>query len=95
VPQRVSRLALIGLGIGSLAIGFANEAEAQPDGDLKGKTVTIIIAFGAGGGYDQYGRLFARHIGRHIPGNPTVIPSNMPGANGTAVEIGCRTSVGR
>ena len=82
MPHRVSRLALIGLGIGSLAIGFANEAQAQPDGDLKGKTVTIIIAFGAGGGYDQYGRLFARHIGRHIPGNPTVIPSNMPGANG-------------
>ena len=75
--------ALIGrLGIATLAIGFGHDAKAQSDSDFKGKTVTIIIAFGAGGGYDQYGRLFARHIGRHIPGNPTVVPSNMPGANG-------------
>jgi len=83
VPQRASLLALIGhLGIASLAVGFGHDAHARPDGDFRGKTVTVIIAFGAGGGYDQYGRLFARHIGRHIPGNPTVVASNMPGANG-------------
>jgi len=83
VPQRASLLALIGqVGFASLAIGFGHDAQAQPDADFKGKTVTVIIAFGAGGGYDQYGRLFARHIGRHIPGNPPVVASNMPGANG-------------
>jgi tripartite-type tricarboxylate transporter receptor subunit TctC len=46
----------------------------------KGRTVSLIIGFSAGTGYDLYGRLLARHIGRHIPGNPTVIPQNMPGA---------------
>ena len=48
----------------------------------KGKTVTLVIASAAGGGFDTYGRLVARHIGAHIPGNPTVIPQNMPGAAG-------------
>jgi tripartite-type tricarboxylate transporter receptor subunit TctC len=78
VPYRVLLLALLG----SLVLGFGGYARAQLGSDLKGKTLTIYIAFGAGGGYDQYGRLFARHVGRHIPGNPTVIPANMPGANG-------------
>ncbi|MFN4282832.1 MAG: Bug family tripartite tricarboxylate transporter substrate binding protein [Alphaproteobacteria bacterium] len=48
--------------------------------DLKGKTITVYIGYGPGGGYDLYGRLYARHAGKHIPGNPTVIASNMPGA---------------
>ena len=51
---------------------------------LQGKTVTIYVSFPPGGGYDFYGRLVARHIGRHIPGNPTVVVSNMPGAQGIA-----------
>ncbi len=46
----------------------------------KGKTVKVIIGYGAGGGYDRYGRQVARHIGKHIPGNPRVIAQNMPGA---------------
>src|SRR6266849_1623022 len=46
----------------------------------KGKTVTIIVGTSPGGGYDLYGRLIARHIGKHIPGNPSVVVSNMPGA---------------
>jgi tripartite-type tricarboxylate transporter receptor subunit TctC len=45
-----------------------------------GKTVRIIVGFSAGGGYDHYARVLARHIGRHIPGNPNVIVQNMPGA---------------
>jgi tripartite-type tricarboxylate transporter receptor subunit TctC len=48
----------------------------------KGKTVEVIISYGAGGGYDIYGRLAARHIGTHIPGKPTVVVRNMPGAGG-------------
>jgi tripartite-type tricarboxylate transporter receptor subunit TctC len=78
VPHRLPLLALVG----GLVLGFGGHAHAQAAGDFKGKTVTVYIAFGAGGGYDQYARLFARHVGRHIPGNPTVVPSNMPGANG-------------
>ncbi|HEX2724708.1 MAG TPA: hypothetical protein VHN20_02690 [Beijerinckiaceae bacterium] len=46
----------------------------------KGKQVTMVIGSSTGGGYDLYGRLVARHIGKYIPGNPTVVPQNMIGA---------------
>src|SRR5215203_4401590 len=46
----------------------------------KGKTITIVVASSPGGGYDLYGRMIARHIGKHIPGNPSVVVNNMPGA---------------
>ena len=46
----------------------------------KGKTVEMHIGYTAGGGYDVYGRIVARHMGRYIPGNPNVIPKNTPGA---------------
>jgi tripartite-type tricarboxylate transporter receptor subunit TctC len=46
----------------------------------KGKTVRIIVGFSPGGGYDVYARLVARHLARHIPGGPTVVVQNMPGA---------------
>jgi tripartite-type tricarboxylate transporter receptor subunit TctC len=45
-----------------------------------GKTITLVVGYSAGGGYDQYARMLARHYGRHIPGNPSVIVQNMPGA---------------
>lgn len=47
---------------------------------LKGRTVSIYIGFGGGGSYDFYGHLVARHMGKHLPGNPTVIAQSMPGA---------------
>lgn len=46
----------------------------------KGKTVRIIVGLAAGGGFDTYARVIARHLGKHIPGTPTVIVDNMPGA---------------
>jgi tripartite-type tricarboxylate transporter receptor subunit TctC len=46
----------------------------------KGKTMQLLIGFGPGGGYDLYGRAVARHLGRFIPGNPTIVPQNMAGA---------------
>ncbi len=46
----------------------------------KGKTMQLLIGFGPGGGYDLYGRAVARHMGRFIPGNPTLVPQNMAGA---------------
>jgi len=56
-------------------------AEAQSAADFfKGKTVSIQIGFPPGGGYDTYGRVLSRHIGKHIPGNPSVVAKNMPGA---------------
>jgi tripartite-type tricarboxylate transporter receptor subunit TctC len=45
-----------------------------------GKTIELLIGAPPGGGYDIYGRVVARHITRHIPGNPTIVPKNMPGA---------------
>jgi tripartite-type tricarboxylate transporter receptor subunit TctC len=45
-----------------------------------GKTVRIIVGLAAGGGFDTYARAIARHLGRHIPGNPTIVVENMPGA---------------
>jgi tripartite-type tricarboxylate transporter receptor subunit TctC len=48
----------------------------------RGKTVNVLVGVGAGGEYDLQMRLVARHIGKHIPGNPTVVPQNMTGAGG-------------
>ena len=50
----------------------------------KGKTVTIVVGYSAGGGYDLYARTIARHMGKHIPGEPKVIVQNMPGAGSIA-----------
>jgi len=58
---------------------IAAPASAQ-DGFYRGKTVRIIVGASAGGGYDTYSRTIARHIGKHIPGNPTFVVENMPGA---------------
>ncbi len=60
-------------------LATASPAGAQGD-TLAGKSVQMIIGFGPGGGYDLWGRTVARHIGKHLPGNPTVIAQNMPGA---------------
>jgi tripartite-type tricarboxylate transporter receptor subunit TctC len=62
-----------------LTWGAAAPARAQ-DADFAGKTITIFIGNPAGGTYDLIGRLVARHLGRHLPGQPTVIAENMPGA---------------
>ncbi len=61
--------------------GTALPALAQtPEEFYAGKTVELYIGYSVGGGYDTYARLVARHIGKHIPGNPTVVPVNMEGA---------------
>jgi tripartite-type tricarboxylate transporter receptor subunit TctC len=46
----------------------------------RGKRLSLVIGYGSGGGYDLYARLLGRFIGAHIPGNPTIVPQNMPGA---------------
>jgi tripartite-type tricarboxylate transporter receptor subunit TctC len=63
--------------LGALA---ASPVAAQTSDLLAGKTVQMVIGFGPGGGYDLWGRTVARHIGRHLPGRPNVVPQNMPGA---------------
>jgi tripartite-type tricarboxylate transporter receptor subunit TctC len=61
---------------------LATHAQAQNSvADFyKGKQISIVVGSSAGGGYDTYARLLARHLGKHIPGNPVIVPSNMPGA---------------
>lgn len=59
-------------------------AVGQIDGTLKGRTVSLIIGSDAGGGIDLYGRVVARHIGRHLPGQPAVVAQNMPAAGSIA-----------
>ena len=67
--------AIAGLGFGAV------QAQAQSSEDFyKGKTVRIVVGFSSGGGYDQYGRLFARHVNKYIAGNPATLVQNMPGA---------------
>src|SRR5262245_22136942 len=58
-------------------------AQADAVADFyRGKTITLLVASGAGGGYDYFARALARHMGRYVPGNPTLIAQNMPGAGG-------------
>jgi tripartite-type tricarboxylate transporter receptor subunit TctC len=64
----------------AFALGIA-PAAAQPAAEpFAGKNLSLIIGFGPGGGYDLWGRTVARHIGKHLPGKPAVVPQNMPGA---------------
>src|ERR1044072_1849135 len=64
---------------GFLLTAVAAQAQSVEE-FYKGKSVTLAIGFSVGGGYDLYARHLARHIGKHIPGNPTIVPQNMAGA---------------
>jgi tripartite-type tricarboxylate transporter receptor subunit TctC len=70
--------ALAGLGLGLSAA--ADAASHEPF--YKGKTIRIVVGYAAGGGFDTYSRMIGRHLGKHVPGNPSVIVENMPGAGG-------------
>ena len=71
---------MVSVMIGYLVTGVA--LAAGDDGFYKGKTLRLIVAFAAGGGFDTYTRAIGRHIAKHIPGNPSVIVENMTGAGG-------------
>src|SRR5260221_1101336 len=62
-------------------VGMIAPALGQAQGEFaRGKVVELYIGYSVGGGYDVYARLLARHMGRHLPGNPVVVPRNMEGA---------------
>jgi hypothetical protein len=65
--------------LAGLALPLHARADAVAD-FYKGRTVNLIVGYGPGGGYDLFARLMARHLGRHIPGNPAVVVQNMPDA---------------
>jgi tripartite-type tricarboxylate transporter receptor subunit TctC len=82
--KRFSALSLSGAAL-ALALA-AGPAAAQSD-LFAGKTISIVVGFTPGGGYDAYARVMQRHFANHIPGKPTVIIQNMPGAGSlTAVK---------
>jgi tripartite-type tricarboxylate transporter receptor subunit TctC len=74
----LARWGALGLAVTILT---AVPANAQPVEEFyKGKVLTLVVGNGPGGGFDVFGRLLARHIGRYLPGHPNVIVQNMPGA---------------
>jgi tripartite-type tricarboxylate transporter receptor subunit TctC len=84
--QGASRMQVIvraGFAVATAAVvGIATQASAQPAVEqfYRGKSVELIIGYPPAGSNDTYARALARHIGKHIPGRPTVVPKNMPGA---------------
>src|SRR5688572_5969137 len=74
VNRHVGRFAI---GVVSVFLATSGLAQAQ---FYSGKTVRIIVGGSAGGGYDTYTRTIARHLGKHVPGNPTFVVENMTGA---------------
>jgi tripartite-type tricarboxylate transporter receptor subunit TctC len=66
-------------GLIALAATLATTAAGAAD-YYAGKSIDLMVGAPPGGGYDIYGRIVGRYIGRHIPGNPTIVPKNMPGA---------------
>src|SRR5258705_13202024 len=70
----------IAAAIGMAAVLLSPVANGQPVADFyRGKSLRMLIGYGPGGGYDIYGRLVAEFLPRHIPGNPMIVPQNMPG----------------
>jgi tripartite-type tricarboxylate transporter receptor subunit TctC len=77
----MKRLAVCALGaLGLLAAAVGATAPAQAADFYAGKTINFIIGADAAGGYDVYARVITKHLARFIPGNPTIVPQNMPGA---------------
>jgi len=68
------------VGIAALLLGMMFGASASADDFYQGKTIRFVVGYRAGGGYDTYTRLIARHMNRHIPGKPNLIVENMAGA---------------
>jgi len=77
-PVRIRRAVVLLLA--AFLIGLAPAHAAEPAASFRGKTIRIVVGAAAGGGFDAYARLLAAHLGRTIPGTPSVIVQNMTGA---------------
>ena len=79
----VRKIGFVRAGLGAVFFIVASAAIvlAQGASDFyKGRTINLYIGYSPGGAYDLYARVIARHMGAHIPGNPTIVPQNMEGA---------------
>lgn len=74
---------LLGVVVAIAAGTTVATAPARATDYYAGKTIEIVVGGAAGGGIDLYARAVSRYLGKHIPGNPTVVVKNMPGASGT------------
>jgi tripartite-type tricarboxylate transporter receptor subunit TctC len=74
-------LKVICIALGAIAVVGPSRAQS-PEPFFRGKTINVVIGFDVGGSLDVYARLAARHLVRFIPGEPTLVPQNMPGASG-------------
>jgi tripartite-type tricarboxylate transporter receptor subunit TctC len=81
LPLRKGFVACITAVITGCALSFPVHADAVSD-FYAGRTISIMVGFGPGGGYDLYARAIARHFGAHVPGHPNVVVQNVPGAAG-------------
>lgn len=79
LSSRIS-CAVCGFAVALSCLASAVAAQETAGAFFKGKQLTIVIGSSIGGGYDAYARLLGRHLGAHIPGNPTIVLQNMPGA---------------
>ena len=71
------------LSLSILLLALAGPAAADTVADFyRGKTLSMVIGVSAGGDYDRRARLIARHMGKHLPGKPSIVASNMPGGGG-------------
>jgi tripartite-type tricarboxylate transporter receptor subunit TctC len=77
------------------ALFAAATASAAAQDFYKGKTITLMVGSAEGGGYDQYARLLARHMGKYIPGEPGIVVKNQPGAGGMVMANAMYASVPR
>ena len=66
----------------ALALAMSSASAQTPAEFYKGKTIELDIGTSVGGGYDVHSRLLARHMSKHMPGNPTIVPKNVEGASG-------------
>jgi tripartite-type tricarboxylate transporter receptor subunit TctC len=90
----VSRRALLAnlSAMAAVAASGYIAANAQTDDFYAGKTIHIVVGAGPGGGYDTYSRTLANHLAKHLPGSPTIVVENMPGAGSTKAAEHIATS---
>ena len=79
------------LAVAALCVSFGVGGISYAQDFYKGKTIHFIVGYSAGGSFDQYTRLIARHIGKHIPGNPSTVP--IPGSASSCTGLPSRSKI--
>src|SRR6267154_5116997 len=96
-PSRESTMPVTSMRllIGLACLLAAGIEPARAEDFYKGKTITLLVGSAEGGGYDQYARLLARHMGKYLAGEPGIVVKNQPAAGGMAMANAMYTTVAR